>query len=203
MRLEPIASPVAAQLTHTHRAITRSLEGSLDRVVSFAARPPEGGTMPAGLRDSLAALSGLLREHMHGEDAFILPALRPRVSSIPYARLDAEHGVLLGYLDALDSAVPGYAACPDPAAARSGMLDALTRLRTLWLRHAGAEEAALDADVLSAAIAPDQQRHLLATLAGHRAGVPVDATGQGLAARLHRLASRAGTVFEGQHTRQA
>jgi hemerythrin-like domain-containing protein len=86
--------------------------------------------------------SAVLHHHHHTEDDSIFPALvavRPDMGSL-IDSLEGEHQELVGCMDAVESAVSGFAAQPD-AAHQAHVHDAMVAVRDMFLPHLDIEDA--------------------------------------------------------------
>ena len=155
---------LADELLIIHRAITRALGVAHERGQQYAERGFGDAVAEKGYRDFGRCLVRLVNAHHDAEEEIIFPRLRPLMTSVPFAELEAQHHELHDSLDATAAALDSA----DAGAAAGAWLDrfvpAIGRVRASWTAHIAVEEAHVTQPAIDAALDGAAQGELAKTI---------------------------------------
>jgi hemerythrin-like domain-containing protein len=133
----PLADPTA--MTRFHHIFREALTGRTGLVGAATPGDTDRAELVGSYYDNVLRL---LHAHHEAEDLTIYPMMLERLPEHAdvFARMDAEHGAILGPLTAAEHAVAAWRADPTQAS-RDGVAAALSELEGVLVRHLDDEEA--------------------------------------------------------------
>ena len=160
------SSRFAQELLRIHRVISRGLIVSVTKGAEFMqAGFPDPG-IRKGYADYTHSLATVLDAHHLGEDEIVFPFLRGKITAAPYERLARSHREIVALLDSAGKAIPPVAE-KGLQADLSVLLDVLRKISNIWRPHIQTEEFYFSEEALAAAVSPEEQERLSASMAKH------------------------------------
>lgn len=142
----------ADELLIIHRVVTRALGVAYERGRQYAEHGFPDATAEKGYRNFGRCTVRLVKVHHEGEEEIFFPKLRPLMSSVPFAELEAQHEELLLPLEAAGAALDSADAGEAPAAWLDRFIPAIDRVRAAWTAHIAAEESYITQPALDAVL---------------------------------------------------
>ena len=161
MNTKAESSGLAHDFIRIHKAITRGLTVSITRGSEFISNGFPDPGLQKGFVVFLQTLIASISAHHLGEDEVAFPALKQRLSDVPFGRLEADHLLIQSKLEWIKSALPELHGS-ESAAALVNVIDSLKEILAVWTPHIEAEELAFSAAAFAEVMTPDEQARLAA-----------------------------------------
>lgn len=157
---------LAEDFLRIHRAITRGLFVAVTRGAVFAKDGFTDCNLQQGYALYLQALTAVLSAHHLGEDEVAFPALKQKLSNVPYESLAADHVRIETALEQVKHALPELAT-EAPGVGLVKVVENLKLILSIWTPHMLIEESAFSTTAIAGAMTREDQARLSEALSKH------------------------------------
>ena len=157
---------LAADFVRIHKAITRGLTVGTTRGSDFIKKGFADPRLQQGFALYLQTLIAVVSAHHLGGDEVAFPALKQKLTDVPYDRLGADHVSIETALNQVKSALPALTGI-NPAAALVKAVDGLDQILAVWRPHIQIEQSAFSAKAIAGAMSPEEQAEISTSFGKH------------------------------------